>query len=92
VRFFALYLPDLLLIPAQTWTTLQFRKAELSTLIEMGVFKDLDEMNDREMFTEYDKMIKQSKKVRNQYGSRKAERQKRQVASDTIEEQNESAE
>jgi hypothetical protein len=37
----------------------------------MGVFKDLDEMNDREMFSEYDKMIKQSKKVRNQYASRK---------------------
>jgi hypothetical protein len=37
----------------------------------MGIFKDLDEMNDREMFTEYDKMLKQSKKVRKQYGERK---------------------
>jgi len=34
------------------------RRAEMEALQEMGVFKDLDEMNDREMFTEYDKMIK----------------------------------
>ena len=71
VSFFALYIPDLALVPALTWAILQFRKAELSALIDMGVFKDLDEMNDREMFSEYDKMIKQSKKVRNQYASRK---------------------
>ena len=34
------------------------------------MFKDLDEMNDREMFTEYDKMLKQSTKVRRQYHDR----------------------
>jgi hypothetical protein len=92
VRFLSLYFSDLALIPAQTWTILQFRKAELSALIGMGVFKDLDEMNDREMFSEYDKMIKQSKKVRNQYASRKSSSRQRQQASDPIEEQNENAE
>lgn len=54
----AFYIPDLLLLPVLTWTIIKFRQVELKALIEMGIFKDLDEMNDREMFTEYDKMIK----------------------------------
>lgn len=45
-------------------------------------------MNDREMFIEYDKMIKQSKKVRNQYGKARNSRA-RDPTSDTIDEQNE---
>ena len=53
----------------------------------MGIFKDLDEMNDREMFTEYDKMIKQSKKVRTQYGKSRNARA-REAGTDTIDEQN----
>jgi len=36
-------------------------------LISVGVFKDVEEMNDREMFIEYDKMRKQSHKVREKY-------------------------
>jgi hypothetical protein len=40
------------------------RHLELQALVHMGVFKDLDEMIDREMFVEYDKMMKQSYKVR----------------------------
>ena len=48
-----------------TITSMNLRKAEMDALMAMGIFKDLDEMNDKEMFNEYDKMIKQSKKVRN---------------------------
>ena len=54
----------------------------------MGIFKDLDEMNDREMFTEYDKMIKQSKKVRNQYGKTRKARA-REASGDIYDDQNE---
>jgi len=34
------------------------RRLELEALVAMGVFKDLNQMNDREMFVEYDKMLK----------------------------------
>jgi hypothetical protein len=40
------------------------RRLELEALVAMGVFKDLQAMNDRELFLEYDKMLKQSTKVR----------------------------
>lgn len=46
------------------------RALELEALVAMGVFKDLQAMNDREMFAEYDKMLKQSTKVRRQYPHR----------------------
>lgn len=46
------------------------RALELEALVAMGVFKDLQAMNDREMFAEYDKMLKQSTKVRRQYPNR----------------------
>lgn len=86
--FFAFYFPDLVLVAVLTWAIIKFRQVELQALIDMGIFKDLDEMNDREMFTEYDKMIKQSKKVRNQYGKARNSRA-RDPGSDTIDEQNE---
>lgn len=47
------------------------RRLELEALVAMGVFKDLNQMNDREMFVEYDKMLKQSTKVRKQYGAKR---------------------
>ena len=81
----AFYIPDLVLMPVLTWTIIKFRQVELKALIEMGIFKDLDEMNDREMFTEYDKMIKQSKKVRSQYGKSRNARA-REAGTDTIDE------
>ena len=74
-----------MLVAVLTWAIIKFRQVELKALIEMGIFKDLDEMNDREMFTEYDKMIKQSKKVRNQYGKTRNSRA-RDPSSDTIDE------
>ncbi len=49
---------DLVAIFALTLGVQEMRKLELEALVQMGIFKDLDEMNDRELFTEYDKMIK----------------------------------
>lgn len=53
-----MFYTDLLLIVMMTYALLLFRKLEMELLIEMGVFKDLNEMNDKEMFNEYDKMRK----------------------------------
>lgn len=44
----------------------------------MGVFKDLQAMNDRELFLEYDKMLKQSTKVRKQFGAKRGNNNREQ--------------
>jgi len=87
MKYFGLYFSDLLLCLVLTWCLLKLKQSELSALIKMGVFKDLHEMNDREMFQEYDKMIKQSKKVRNQYGYRKNFTRSEQSTSEDQEEE-----
>lgn len=56
--YFWFFIPDMCLLAAMTWAVVAYRRVELEALIEMGVFKELDEMNDHEMFMEYDKMIK----------------------------------
>ena len=56
--YLSMFYTDLLLIVMMTYALLLFRKLEMELLIEMGVFKDLNEMNDKEMFNEYDKMRK----------------------------------
>ena len=67
---------DLALICAVTIQVIVMKRMELAALVKMGVFKDLDAMNDREMFAEYDKMLKQSTKVRVQYKDRKVAKEK----------------
>jgi hypothetical protein len=56
---------DILLIAALIYTAIVFRKSEVEILIHVvGIFKDIEDMNDREMFVEYEKMRKQSVKVK----------------------------
>ena len=69
------YYLDLVLMCGLTIQVLTMRRLELEALVAMGVFKDLQGMNDRELFVEYDKMLKQSTKVRKQYGHRKKQEQ-----------------
>jgi hypothetical protein len=52
------YILDLVLMCALTVQVLVMRRLELEALVAMGVFKDLQQMNDRELFVEYDKMLK----------------------------------
>ena len=58
------YYVDLALICTLAILVIVMRRLELNALVMMGVFKDLNSMNDRELFSEYDKMLKQSTKVR----------------------------
>ena len=83
----SLFYSDLLLIPVLTYMALLFRRIEFDVLVKMGIFKDIEEMNDREMFVEYDKMRKQSLKVKQRYSHLKAikdaeDRQKRYSIND----------
>jgi len=67
VVLISLYYVDMLLIPALTLVATSLRQVEVDVLIAIGVFKDIYEMNDREMFMEYDKLRKVSLKVKNKY-------------------------
>lgn len=70
---FSLFYMDIVLIAGLTLGALVMRRVELDVLVQLKVFKDLDEMNDREMFVEYEKMRKQSMKVKEKYSEMLAE-------------------
>ena len=63
----SLFYVDMILIPALVYVAVTLREVEIDVLISIGVFKDLFEMNDREMFQEYDKLRKMSLKVKSKY-------------------------
>lgn len=44
-------------------TLISLRQAELQILIKLGVCKNVENMTDKEMFSEYDKLKKQSVKL-----------------------------
>lgn len=44
-------------------TLLVMRQVELEVLVELGVYKNVELMSDKEMFSEYDKLKIQSMKL-----------------------------
>ena len=62
-QFLSLFFVDILLIAVFMLTLLSFRQAELQILIKLGVCKNVENMTDKEMFSEYDKLKKQSVKL-----------------------------
>ena len=44
-------------------TLIMLRHAELEVLVKLGVYKNVENMTDKEMFSEYDKLKKQSMKL-----------------------------
>ena len=59
-----LFFNDLVLLILLTFLVLYLREAEMKVLVDMGVYKNFDNMNDKEMFTEYDKLLNSAKKMR----------------------------
>ena len=47
-----------------TFEVLHFRQVEKKILVEIGSYKDLDLMKDKELFDEYDKLLVSAKKMR----------------------------
>lgn len=83
--YLSLFYADFLLLAALTYAALLLRKVEVKAMIALGIFKDVNEMNDREMFTEYDKMRKQSLRVKEKYKKyRQARDKKRREEEDAI--------
>ena len=54
----------MLLLALLTLIVLHLRDTEMKVLVEMGVYKNIDTMNDKELFAEYDKLLVSAKKMR----------------------------
>ena len=78
-----LFLVDFVLIGFMTYAILIFRKVEVQIMFAIGIFKDMKDMNDQELFQEYDKMRKQSHRVKEKY---KKYRMKKRMMEDATEE------
>ena len=67
ILIISLFYFDLILIGCLTYVALILKDVELEVLISIGIFKDIFEMSDREMFLEYEKLRKVSYKVKQKY-------------------------
>jgi hypothetical protein len=63
----SLFFVDFVLIGFMTYGALLFRRVEVNVMLGVGVFKDVKDMSDQEMFQEYDKMRKQSFRIKQRY-------------------------
>jgi hypothetical protein len=61
--FISIFLVDIILIAVLMFTLLVLRQAELYTLVQLGVYKNVEELTDKEIITEYEKLKKQSLKL-----------------------------
>ena len=49
---------DIILIAAFMLVLIMLRHAELEVLVNLGVYKNVENLTDKEMFSEYDKLKK----------------------------------
>ena len=79
--FLSLFFNDLFLLGLLTFQVLHFRQVEKKILVEIGIYKDLDLMKDKELFDEYDKLLMSAKKMRKimRRAERKEKRKKRSL-------------
>ena len=64
VSFLMLFYNDMILLAVLTLIVLHLRDTEMKVLVDMCVYKNVDTMNDKELFLEYDKLLMSAKKMR----------------------------
>jgi hypothetical protein len=62
-QYISLFFVDMLMIAMQMLLLVLMRNIELQVLVALGVYKNVENMTDREMLEEYDKLKKQSRKM-----------------------------
>jgi hypothetical protein len=62
--FLAHFFNDLFLLALLNFIVLHLRQTEMHVLVDLGVYKNIDTMNDKELFAEYDKLLVSAKKMR----------------------------
>lgn len=62
-EYLAIFFVDIVLIAVFMLALILLRSAELEVLVGLGVYKNVENMSDKEMFSEYEKLKKQSIKL-----------------------------
>lgn len=80
-QFISPFFVDIFMVVMMMLTLLVMRQVEVEVLVELGVYKNVELMSDKEMFSEYEKLKKQSMKLQKRV--RRAKRQARKDGSAT---------
>jgi predicted nucleic acid-binding protein len=63
--YISIFFVDIVLIAAFMFSLLVLRQGELSVLVKLGVYKNVEDLTDKEIISEYNKLKKQSNKLQN---------------------------
>ena len=61
--YISIFFVDIVLIAAFMFVLLVLRQGELFILVKMGVYKNVEDLTDKEIISEYNKLKKQSNKL-----------------------------
>lgn len=61
--YISIFIVDLILIAVFMFVLLVLREAELHLLVSLGVYKNVEDLTDKEIISEYNKLKKQSNKL-----------------------------
>jgi hypothetical protein len=63
--YVSIFFVDLVLIASFMFVLLVLRQGELNILVQLGVYKNVEDLTDKEIISEYNKLKKQSNKLQN---------------------------
>ena len=63
--YISIFFVDIILIASFMFGLLALRQAELHILVKLGVYKNVEDLTDKEIISEYNKLKKQSLKLQN---------------------------
>ncbi len=69
--YVSIFFVDIVLIAVLMFMLLVLRQAELHVLVKLGVYKNVEDLTDKEIISEYNKLKKQSNKLQKKINSKK---------------------
>jgi hypothetical protein len=61
--YISIFIVDLILIAVFMFVLIVLREAELHLLVSLGIYKNVEDLTDKEIISEYNKLKKQSNKL-----------------------------
>jgi hypothetical protein len=61
--YISIFIVDLILIAVLMFVLIVLREAELHLLVSLGIYKNVEDLTDKEIISEYNKLKKQSNKL-----------------------------
>ena len=61
--YISIFFVDIILIAVFMFALLILRQGELNILVKLGVYKNVEDLTDKEIISEYNKLKKQSNKL-----------------------------